>query len=616
MFNTSATLNTRSGVPIKYRFSLNGNMLEDIGYADTLYSMSDISCKSEPVDGKFSVSELTVTFIDVNGSLWAEMGKGTSNLNANFAATAFLGGTVDYSAYQPTDSNGSVMLRMQPVSGTSSGQAYPLHTGNIYEVSRRGRLTTLVSKSKMRKVADLEWRFPVGSETIANSRYTALGTCLFFSEDLTRTSKDALSKLTPEGEFETYVYIASGATEPSLYGTVSGRGTLGLNGSGGFMYPGTQFYFDYTRYQFKGSFLGYYSGSLIGSYTNAADEVENEIKAKFYGFASPALARAAVGTFNGELLTPINKTRLAPIGTNPSFLSTSKYVFQQGEFTLNETPARLWYELLTGNCVTPYFSGTDIDSVAYGSALKITAYQNYKTTIDPKGGKVLPFIKSLLEPLQARFSVSQANTLRAHFFGPRNLAEASGTITEGEVLDSFVSSNLDDKINRVSLSYAYDYPTGSYARQLEIRGTGWSYAEDYPLELESPWILTDNDASITVKRLLTRYSNGVPRLELTVPLSQVGLDVGSLVTVTDADLGYSGKEFEVTGWSKDFDKERNVSLSLLDANALYRQRGYARWEDATSLTATVSGTSTSGWGTNGTVANINVPVYGQRFVWF
>ncbi len=291
-------------------------------------------------------------------------------------------------------------------------------------------------------------------------------------------------------------------------------------------------------------------------------------------------------------------------------------VFQQGKLELSETPADLWYELLTGNCVTPYFSGTDIDADSLGSARKISAYQTYKTTIDPKGGKVLPFVKSLLEPLQARFSVSQANTLRTHFFGPRTLAATSGTIGEDEVVTSSSSSNLDDKVNRVSLSYGFEYSTGSYSKVTEIRGTNWSYNEDYPMVFESPWIMSDNDANITVKRLINRYSNGVPRVELELPLSKANLDVGSLVTVTNADLGYSSKALEVIGWSKDFDKERKVHLSLLDADALYKQRGYANWEDGSSLTRAVSGTSTSGWGTNGTVSNINTAVYGNRFVWW
>lgn len=609
MYLTSGTDNTRSGVPIKYRFSLAGTTFEDYGFTDTLYSMSDVSCTSEPIDGKFNVSELSVTFIDIGGSLWNEMGRGTANLNASFSATALIGGTMDYVAYQPSD-----MLRIQNIDDTFV-QNYSIHSGNVFEVSRRGRLTTLVSKSKMRRVAELEWQFPVGSLSL--SSYSTLGTCIFFSENLTKTNKAALSKLTPEADFEAYLYIGgAGAYQPYVYATTAGRGTLGLNGSNGFIYPGTQFYFDYKRYQFKGSYLGTYTGSLVDSFTTTSEETEKEEKAKFYGFANADLARAAVIADSLGTRTVINKTRLSPIGSNPSYNNTDKYVFQQGELTLNETPARLWYELLTGNCVTPYFSGTDIDSASYGSALRISAYQNYKTTIDPKGGKVLPFLKSLLEPLQARFSVSQANTLRTHFFGPRNFSEASGTIAEAEVLDSSISSNLDDKLNRVTLNYAYDYASGSYARRTEVRGTNWNFAEDYPMEIDSPWIFGDNDANITVKRLLNRYSNGVPRLELETPLSQAGLDVGSLVAVNDRDLGYTDKAFEVIGWSKDFAQDRKVTLKLIDANALYSQRGYARFEDATSLTATVTGTSTSGWGTNGTVANINGTIYGQRFVWF
>jgi hypothetical protein len=185
-----------------------------------------------------------------------------------------------------------------------------------------------------------------------------------------------------------------------------------------------------------------------------------------------------------------------------------------------------------------------------------------------------------------------------------------------EIVDSAVTSSIDDKLTRVSLDYGYVFETGSYSKTLEIKGSGWGSNTDFPLKLTSDWLDNDNDARLIVQRMLSRFSKGQPKLKLTIPLNRLTTDVGTMLAVMDSDQYGSAKVFEVVGWRKDFSSSREMVLDMWDGEALYSQRGYARWEGDASLTNAVSGTSTSGWGTNGTVHNINTAFYGTQFVWF
>ncbi len=613
MYTTSSTQNVRSGVPVSYGFTINGTEIESPygGFyipLDRLYSVSPTSCKAEPLEGKFSVSELSCSFVDIDARLWNAFGRGTSNLDVPFSATVYIGGSMGYTTYNPGN-----MPRITKL-GTYVAETYTLHSGNVYEVSRENRITTISSRNKMAKVDDLEWRFPVYGTKQSPTQF--LGTNVFFTGNLLTQFPDAFFEQENDG-FKAYVYVGD-TTQPSAYGTLSGRGSLGLLDSKGYVFAGTQFFYDYTRYLYDGTYLGTHEGSLVGTITPTTPTEtiqEYSDRAKMHGFETYDDAANAVIADNDGTRTPIGKTRFKPIGEVPSYFAGSQFVFQQN-YTLEESPAILWNEMLTGNCVTPYFSGTDIDSTAYGSAVRVTAYQTYKQLIDPKGGKVLPFLKSLLEPLQARFSVGHTNKLRMHIFGPRTLADASGSVAQEEVLRSSASANVDDKINHITLTYGYDTGVGSYTKKIELRGTNWSNTNDYPYNFESNWIQNDNDARITVQRLLRSYSSGIPKYEVDVPLSKMGVDIGTMLVVTDADMAYSDAPFEVTSWSKDLDKGRKIKLTLSDARALYGVRGYGRWEDGTTKEEAVTGTSTFGWGTNGTTPGINTSVYGQRFVWW
>ncbi len=587
--------NSRAGVPIAYQFAYAGISV-DWG-STRIMGMSDVSVRAEPLDGKFSVSELRTTFADTDGSLWGSLGHGTSCLGSSWSATVLIGGTMSEAPF------GAGETRLARLNTQASG-TYVIHKGRVTDVSRRNRLVEITSKSHMAQVADLEWTFPVRVDQYAyNSRY---GTQFFINQTLTDTGSCFFNFGDDLTSFDVYAYVGPEVASniEAFYPTPANRGTMGR--VLGCCYPGTQFYLDYDRYLFAGSNLG----TKIGT-------INDDDGAKKYGYADIGEAQAAKTSPTGLATYIINKTRFTLKGDEPKFSKGSNFNWQQAGITLEETPAVLWREMLTGCGVTPlYGSSTDLDTAAYATAASVTAFQTFRQKIDPKGGKVLPYLKNLMEPLSALFSVDTQNKFRIHCYGPKNYTDVIGTITGSSIIDSSVSSSMDDKFNRVVLNYGYDFETGSFSRSLEVTGTGWAHSNDFVLELDSKWLQNSNDAQITTERIVRRFYQGVPKLALEVPLSQAGADVGSLFAVEDSDLGYSSRVFEVVGWKKNFTDDRKVTLEMWDGDALYKQRGFGRWDDGVTMTNVVNSDSTFGWGASGTVLYINSDFYGPIWNWF
>ncbi len=588
---------SRGGVPIACNFTY-GGVAVNWG-TNKLLDMGNVSCRAEPLDGKFSVSELSVSFSDTDGSIWGSLGHGTSGLGSSWSATVSVGGNMSEQTYGPT------ATRLARANLTDAN-VYTVHTGRISEISRKDRTVEIVSRNAMSQVENLEWVFPVNGVQAGWSlgRYGSN----FFQTGNTATvsfqNRPAFFNIEEVNEtdtkFEGYAFIGPSVTLTSAYPTPTGRGTLGALTGSGFFYPGTQFYYDYTRVLFKGTYMATYTGSIT-----------TDAQANSFGYAQVSAAEAAKvgGTYE------LNRTRLTISGDVPTNL-TGSYINWQQVLTLGSTPAYLWQEMLTGCCVTPLFGSSTIDGDTLAVARLNTAFQFHQQTIDPKGGKVLPYIKNMLEPLRALWSVSSNNTFRLYTFGPKNYTSILATIGTNEITDSSVTSSIADKYNRLSLKYGYIFETGSYSKKLDLKASGWGSLNDYPMSIDSQWLNNDNDAEITGLRILSRYSKGQPKLSIKVPLTRLTADVGSLYAIHDPDHDYTSKAFEVVGWHKDFVNDRSMRLELWDGDTLYRTKGYGKWEGDASLTAPVTSNSTFGWSDGVDVANINTAFYGNFFVWF
>jgi hypothetical protein len=585
------TLGTDSanGVPISVQLAFNGVAVNWGG--DNLYSMSPLSNRAESVDGSYELTDLDVELIDTNGSIWGSLGNGTSAFYKPFSATVYVGGRLEWETYGPVGKQRVAHL------DNVGAATYTVHTGQIVEVAKKDRKVRIKSQNNLRALEDMEWRFPYSdSAAVRSSMY---GSYAFVDYDFRTYWPKALYAWNEDRDsFSLSAGVGTRAAVLSVdYPSIANRGTMGLLYP--YTYPGTQFYADFPLVKFTGTFLGTYAGTI----TSGTD-------ANNYGYAGLVEAEAA----RSGTRYVINKTRLhVQDGTLPL---AGRYHLQQN-LTLEETPANLFRELIAGHCVSPYFGTTDIEQSNFGTSQMHTAYLTFSQRIDPKGGKVLPYLKDLINSIYGQFSVNQDNKFELKAYGPRNLTASIGTVDGTTLLDSSFRSNREDAKNRVVLKYAYSTDTNSYNKAYELTGTPWAGTIDNPVVIQSKWIQNDDEARTFTQRILNRFKNTSPRIDLSVSMKHAGVNLGTLLVVNDPDSGLSNKVVEVVGYTKDFTDGRKIDFSCIDGESVYSRKGFGQWMSGASLpSGDVSGTSTFGFGTSGTMANINVSTYGTQFTWF
>lgn len=585
---------SRTGVPIVYTFNFGASNVT--WGSSKLVSMGAVTMQSEPLDGMFAVSEQQTSFSDTDGAIWGSLGHGTGCLGSSWSATVFIGGTSDYKNYGP----GELALTG---SNTGNSGTYVIHSGRIARVNRSKRITTILSQNRLAEVNNLEWRFPITAGLGYAYHPKVYGTNLFYPNNLvTDYESDNTSQIMfnfdeTRTQFSAYCYYGS-TTSYTVPDTA--RGTMGRLTNTYFL--GEGFYQVTPRYLFKGSYLGTYLGTI-----------QSLAEANYYGFPTLALAdtnKAAYGT-----RYVITQTRLI-CGTAADFSNAaSNFLYGQCKLTLGSTPADLWKEMLTGACVTPLFPPSCIDTNSFATAVSNCLYSYNEQVIDPKGGKVLPYLKNLLEPLKANWSLTPSNNFKLYIYGPK-YGVGAATLGSSEIIESQVQIDTAHKFNRVVLNYNYNFNTGSFNSKYEQKSSDWGSQSDFLLNIESKWLQNPNEVTTAVSRIINRYSKGIPVLTVKLPLSRLSAETGDLYYVQDDDCygTNTSKLFEVIGWSHEFSGDRSVSLDMWDAQGLYGY-GYAKWQGSNSLTNVVDNNSTSGWGTNGTVTNIN-PAYGSNFAWF
>jgi hypothetical protein len=574
---------TAAGVPVTLSFSFDG---AQTNWGSTrAYHIEPIVNVAESIDGNYQISDLDVEFIDTDGALWGSLGHGTTAFNKTFSLTAYVGGTMDYTNRR---------LQLQ---NTGDSATFTVHQGKVTNVWKKDRLVRLKSKNNLRLISDLEWRFPYRDAPLIADR---VGSYFFFSGNLGSAYKySAFDVSEDQDDFEFYSVVATANINSlqTAYPSIAGRGTLGL--LPGYHYPGTQFYFDQPRYKFKGTYLGTKLGSI-----NTDEEAHR------FGFSS----NAAAESFRDGTRYIINKTRLHLSGGT---VTLGSHFHLQQKLTLTETPANLFRELISGHCVSPYFGTGDIEPNSFATSARFTTYQTFSQDIEPKEQKCAGAIKNLLESVYGLFNVNVDNQFEFRAYGPRNLQQTIGSIGSSDIIEAEQSNDIEDYFNRVVIRYGHSVDSGDFQKTYELKTSDWGSSSDRPFELQSKWLNVDNEAVITAQRLLNRFKATVPKVKFKVSLKYAGVGLGSIFFISDTDSGLSSKVVELTGYRKDFSEDRTVEFEGADGGALYNRKGFGYWGPGTALPGVaVSGTSTFGWGTNGTVSNINGTYYGSFFAWW
>jgi hypothetical protein len=585
----------KNGLPLYLKFLYGGT---EIAWRQP-YKINNFSNSGESVDGKYRISDLDVSFIDPNGSYFAtQFGRGTLGFGSSFEVVAYLGGTMEYQAQGVTQ----VWKRL----GTAGAYVSTVHTGKVHGISYNNRILRIRSKTTLALVENLKWQFPVTSVGVSfQSSNTQLGSFYFATTAL----QDTYLGSTAFYDFENgrskwkcsaYVLGTLFSDITTAYPAMSGRGTVA--GDSNFKWCGTDAggtnFYDTNDYS---KFEGTYFGTKSGTITTNEEAME-------YGY--PTVNHAEAAKFGGSMYA-INKTRFRSTGT-----ASGNVLYFLCPMTIDGTPKQVFEYLLTGAMVSPYFTSSDLDTAILNQSGTLTAYSYFRKKIDFDERPVLDSLKDVIESTQALFSVNSSNKFEFLTYGPKNLRDTIPSLGTADIISSSFDNLEEDYFNRFVVKYNYDALSGKYASQYEHKGANWSRASDRFKEIKCSWIQNPNEAAILAQRLTVRFANTLPHIQFTTNLNQIGRSIGSLLTITDANSLLSNKVIQITGYNKDW-QNRTIDFDALDAEALYQRKGFCFWGTKASLPGdTVTTSSVSGWGTLGTVNNINGSLYGSQFSWW
>lgn len=575
------------GAPIQFTISYDGTT-KDWG-SSRLFSLGEYSINANSIDNTYQLSGLSCELIDTDGVVWAAMGNGTSCLRKTMSLVAHVGGTTSTIA-------GFDGVRLPYTFGTQGAYTATIFTGRLTDVSRSKRVVKLRGESALRQLNDMKWQPPVNDQ---GWEFTNIGSFFF----MTTSIPEAMNRfnLSDDGqEFECIGYDTGtlfGGNLTASYAPLTGRAVDTSWYSAYNVVPGTQFYFDFPRVHFKGSLLGTYFGT-----------VTTPEFAQALGYTSQAAAEADVVRSSAGTYYPRNRYRLTHKGTT----TVGTIMYFEGTFRLQGGPGTLFTWLTTSRIVEPFFSGTDINSAVTAFTNQVVPTYYFDRTFLPDEDTPFGALKDLFQSTQALFSLNGNNQFEFRAFGPVDLSQSPGTVLQADMLDSTISNSSQDFVNRLVFRYDYNLEDDQYYKNLELRGSTWTRETDTSKTVETKWVHSTIEAEGIAGKILSRFQNSRPKIELTAPMKLLEYGIGTVLSINDPDSFGTAKLAVVTGVSYDFDNYQ-VTIESEDGDALYRQRGYARFD---SVGGTVTGTSKSGFSASGTVHNINGTLYGSVFRWF
>lgn len=595
----------RWGVPVAFNVSYDGTV-KDWG-TNKVLSVSDISNESDPIDNKLRISDISISMVDRDGSIWLELGNGTDAFNRDLVVNAYIGGSMD-TVSEPFGA------KVEKISEDGAWNS-TIHTGKVIDVRKSGDIVTITSQNLMDKLNHLKWQLPVKVvlPMLVGSHYRGYSfgqPGLTFWEDILAESKYNISENQLSADLVGYTsdtsdYDMSWARTTGKYATQSGTGIRDNFDDTNHKFLTSEYY----RNRDKDSFKATYIGTFVGT-------IDDENEAKTFGYKDLAAAEAAKD--NGTYA--IGRVRYSWDGGTAD--SSINYIIPQMVYKITGDPVAIMEHLLFGRMVTGiYDESAHKNTSSFDTARNVTAFQVYTKTIDPNNTSVLEDIRDVLSSQSMLFYVDTDNKFNIEPYGPKSLLDSLLAIGTEEIISSSYTNNINDSYNRVELKYGWSFESDRFSKVSDGTLTGWGSTIDRPLLLESKWIQNGNQAKVLVDRLLARYKNTSPKITFKTSLKYAGLDIGTLVSLSDDTSGLSSKVVQVLDYNKNFSSSRTITFKGIDGDALFLKRGYGAWEGDDDNDLNVSGTSTGGWGTSlggteGTCFGINTDKFGTEFVWW
>ena len=593
------TRDNRWGVGVSYDVVYDGGTKQ---WGTLLSSVSSFSNKSEPTAGDFQISDFSANFVDTNGSMWGSLGNGTTAFNKDFAFIINIGGDYDYvtqsdgrEVYQKTSDVGATKIK--------------IHQGKVFEVSKSNNVVSIKSHTKMRQLSELKWHPPVHNTGVSIG--TILGSYAFYEGNLKtelQYGSLAFNNYSDDGEtWEcTAVSFENSTNIFNTFGTIDDRSQIGSQSN--YTYYGTDLYDEetYPRYKMKGSYLGTFIGSIR----------TNE-QARKFGYSSVGEAEANVIKNSTGTKYALNKTRFsAKVGLPKD--KKHFHFFQR--LVLKEEPGELFKAIVTGHCVEPIFNFTnDIDSSYYDESKRLTTFHTLRREVEVNEESPLDVLKDLFVDLDSLFLATEDNKIGWIAYGPKDLQATIENVGTEDIVSSSYSNNVENAYNRFLLDYRYDLESDEFQRQVDVKGDNWNRESEILKHIKSKWITNDNEAKQLVIRLKRKFAKTSPRINITTSLEKTYWKIGTLISITDPNIGASNKRMQIIGYDIDF----NSGLATwegYDGEALFTKLGFGIWGSHTTP-QTGDNNSKGIWGslindTQGTAFNINETLYGTHFVWW
>ena len=600
---TTLGTGNKEGVRISYSIDFNG--VSERFKSQEIISVSDLSNSGDTINNRRKISDLSFSLYDGSGTIWSEIGDGTTAFGMPVSLTVSVGGTYSYNEAP----NGTSLK----FTGTKGSDDFTVHTGSIVSVRRSKKLLTFRSENKLNKIKDLNWQLPVQKTTtwIVNTHYgsyvfleslpsqrvwegTFLPNCLYdVNED--RNGGIMWGHFT-NGSDPVTSYPSTGTYDTSGVGITD---FLDSN----YMFANTTYHSNYPPKKVKGTLLG----TLYGT-------IDSSNKARAMGYNSLDQADA-----NNDAQNPGQDTGTYVIN-RVRFESESDFD-RNVEVSLNESqllriegdPTAVIRHCLVGKMVSDFFDySTDIGNT-FAQTQTSVAFQVFDQTFHPGSPKPSKALDDAFQMTSSIFFASTENKFELYGYKPYDLSQTLDSIGTDQMLSSSYDNNINDYYNRVILNYSYNFSTEKYSRQSIRTGDNWGVNNDKTLEVKSTWIKSDNQAEFFTEKLIQRVKNTVPELTVKTTMESAGRDLGSLISITDPDTFTGTKIIQLLEYNKGFGGDKTIKFRALDGEALYRQAGYGRWEDA-STGAAVTGTSKGGWSDGaGNVSGINTSLYGDFF---
>ena len=537
-----------------------GRDVDDVYYKSKLQNTGVISRSVQPENGQFETSDLSISLAngDLEFSKWPwnySILNRPSVLRMGFHSSS---GGIEYLADCSYMADCSITAAGGPIGAGSPGDisvgvAYTLFKGIIKSEERSNKEFRLsIGDFTNRLLVDIPPRIMKISE------FPYIGTSVvgYFGTNTSGTMNNETIN------FETDLI---GKEIPYIYGDFTGVSDI---------HP---YYVDTVK---KRYLIADHAIGTVSKVTSGGTQV--------YNYTYPNINGMVGGTHIGTHIMSFIDFGTSQ-GTKQVFVSITGRYDAYG--TLLQNPALILKDILTsGNLCN--LSSNDIGTATFDVAEAFTKTFLFRYKMD---GKLQKNSRDLIQDLSvcslASFYFDKDNLANFSIYRPAVSRSYIRKIQQHEILeDSFsISRDVRDVYNRVLVNYDYDWNKEEYRNAYEVGGT--TFIEQFnttrTFEINAPFIYTSTEASYTGRKWLSKLQAGLNKINFSVPISALPLDVGERIQLSHdepptASGGWTDRLINVVEFEID-NRGKLINISAIDEDEINIGQKYFILGDGTAF---------------------------------